>query len=703
MPKKKNYGNYAIINGKRIELDEHATDFSILATPENIDQASIDAELENVSPNQTRAKAKSSSTRDTSMNEIRKHNVAHHVYIEKDSQQEMVINDRIFLRAKTPAALEAIKAEYKLVEAGAMSDTHVLKVTSATGQNPIKTANMIAERDDVEYCSPQLMPQRQRHLNSFAATSVLFSEQWYLAGELTSHPDVDPISDIQAPEAWQLTMGDRDIVIAVMDDGVDLGHPAFNGKPFHPAARDFVTGSASPTPGADDFHGTPVASIAAGVQGSAMIGVAPGCTVLPLRIGFGPLDQLQTLREFEYASRHADVVNCSFGFPPLPFNLFDPGFVAQMTEFTRSGGRRGNGLVMVFSAGNDGAPSSLAAADNINGVRFLGFNELKQPIVRSINAGNEVFSAYPSIPGTVVVSSLSSLGKKSGYSNWGPEITVAAPSSNGHELSNLVPDFTGQYRGLGQIAATNRPEHGRASRPLRDDPTTSNVREDYYTDDFGGTSGAAPVVSGIIGLMLSANPALSANEVRNILMATADRNLDVLPDLPNDPNLQAKTGDFVAGRSLFFGSGKANALRAVSRANALKPPDMGGVRQGFATVNHPIPDNNPQGVVSSIEITGAGLVRNMSVSVNISHTYQGDLGITLVSPEGFTATLHRVHEGGAADELVHTYSNSNNQELANLASGGVEGRGTWRLHVTDRLSRDTGIFNSWGISLLPPT
>jgi subtilisin-like proprotein convertase family protein len=202
--------------------------------------------------------------------------------------------------------------------------------------------------------------------------------------------------------------------------------------------------------------------------------------------------------------------------------------------------------------------------------------------------------------------------------------------------------------------------------------------------------------------MLSVNPELSASEVRSILMATADRNLDTVPDLPNDPNLQAKTGEFVAGRSLFFGSGKVNAFRAVSRARALNPEGAGGIRQGIATVNLPIPDNNPQGVVSSIEITGAGLVHSISVSVDISHTYRGDLGITLVSPEGFTANLHRVFEGGAADDLVHTYTTANNEELANLASGGVQGKGSWRLHVTDRVSRDTGVLNSWSINLLPP-
>lgn len=302
------------------------------------------------------------------------------------------------------------------------------------------------------------------------------------------------------------------------------------------------------------------------------------------------------------------------------------------------------------------------------------------------------------IPGTVVVAALSSMNRKSGYSNWGRDITVTAPSSNGHELRGLDADFLANYRGLGQIAATNRPGHGKASRPLRDDPTTPSVRENFYTGDFGGTSGAAPFVSGVAALMLSVNPELTASEVRSILMATADRDLDATTDLANDPNLQGITGEFINGRSAFFGSGKVNAFKAVNRAKALLPPPI-GKRYGTIMANKAIPDNSPQGIVSSIDITGSGPVERIQVYVDITHTYQGDLSLNLVSPQGFTAVLHRVYQGGGTDDLKRTYTAENNSDLADLVTGGVEGRGTWRLHVADRLRRDVGRLNSWSIDL----
>ena len=303
-----------------------------------------------------------------------------------------------------------------------MGETYVLKVTSATGQNPIKTANAIAQRQEVLSCSPQVLVPRKTHQTAFVNTHPLFREQWYLTADLITHSDVDPRAGIQCPEAWQITMGNPEIVVGVMDDGFDLDHPAFRNKRIHPAAKDFADTpvDSDPRPGSRDFHGTPVASIATGsIEGGAMVGIAPHCTFLPIRIGFGLLDQVQTLIEFRHASQHADVLNCSFGFPPLSFDIFDPGFRQEIREMTQTGGRRGKGLVIVFSAGNDDAATRLRGTDNVNGVRFLDVDQFNNFVVRSIPAGNDVFSAYPSIESVVVVGALSSRLRKSGYSNWG--------------------------------------------------------------------------------------------------------------------------------------------------------------------------------------------------------------------------------------------------------------------------------------------
>ncbi|MBN1341873.1 MAG: S8 family serine peptidase [Phycisphaerae bacterium] len=597
-------GNYIDLNGKRLRLEKHPTDFTVIAPSSRLPEAVRRSDLptERMSDNLTRVTA---TDRDGMMHQVRRERVVHHVYLVPETGDEILIDDRIFLhlRNEDPDELEAILRDYHLVAEGRMGDTHVLRLTDATGRNPLKTANAIALRDGVESCSPQVLVPVEMHQPFPADLPVFFRRQWYLSGDMMTHSDLAPDAGIDALEAWQTTTGDPDVVIAVIDDGFDLGHPAFHDVRIHPAKLDFVPmGDDDPSAERTDYHGTCVASIAlSSIRGPGMVGVAPGCTFLPIRITFGPLArQVDMLDVFRYASRYADVVNCSFGTPPMPFDVLDPGFRQELTRLTLHGGRRAKGLIIVMSAGNDDAPTLLRGKDNKSGVAFYSDGG-----IRVLPPGTDVYSGYPLTRGVIVVGAMSSLKRKSGYSNWGPHITVVAPSNNTHYIQRFVGPgvndeirnrFLANYRGLGQIAASNRPGHGQRFLPYRDDPTTLSFREDFYTESFGGTSGASPVVTGTVALMLSVNPDLTAEEVRQILMATADRDLDIRLDLENDPNLQGLSGEFVNGRSLLFGSGKVNARRAVARAIALaqatRPAEeiaMAGERMRIREAMPPMP------------------------------------------------------------------------------------------------------------------
>lgn len=582
--------DYIVLNGQRVELTEHPTDFSVLG-PSNVLERAVEEGQAGEQPlarGISRASAIDEQSRDTLMEEVRQENVAHHIYQVASTGEELAIDNRVFvkLRHDDPRLLEEIVEEFKLVPEGRMGDSHVLRITEATGRNPLRTANAIAQKDGVESSQPQVLLPIEPHQTPLSDTHRLFRQQWYLSGDMMMHPDLLPDSGIRAPEAWQITFGSPDIVIAVIDDGFDLTHPAFRNKRIHPAARDFAADPDDDFPLAEgtDYHGTCVASIATGsLDSDGMVGVAPGCTLLPLRIGFGRLARpVDLLEVFRYASRHADIVNCSFGMGPTGQDRIPAGFRQVITDLTRSGGRRGKGLVIVFSVGNDDAPTFLRAEENRNGVFFTQRvnDEMR---IGQIPAGNPVFSGHPLTSGVIVAGSVTSLKRKAGYSSWGPHITVMAPSNNLHYITSFIRHgvddavrnrFVANYRGLGQVAATNRQGNGRPFSPFLDDLATPDFREDHYTGQFGGTSGAAPIVSGVAALMLSVNPDLTAEEVKQILMATADRNLDTQLDLVNDPNLQGLSGAFVNGRSLFFGAGKVDALRSVERARALRGPAL---------------------------------------------------------------------------------------------------------------------------------
>ncbi len=712
--KRSEYGNYITLNGKRHELKNHPTDFSLIGKSVAIDSKRCKVS-DKISYNMTRVMAKGSDDTDSLMTEARNDSVAHHIYQVDGTDEEIVIDDRIILNLRNEGTgeLEEIINEFKLIPEGRMGNAYVLRVTEASKRNPLKVANEIADRGGVSACSPQVMLDMVFHQEP-----VLFPEQWYLTADLITHPDVLPDADIQAPEAWNLTTGDLEIVVAVIDDGFDLDHPAFNNTRIHPAHRDFMGQDTDPRSedrivngrNVGDYHGTPVASIAVGSHvGSALRGIAPNCTFLPVRIGFGPsAPPIDILDVFKHVSQHADVVNCSFGTSPSSFDRMPSDFRSEITQLTETGGRRGKGLVMVFSAANDDAPTFLEGSKNINGVKFTAESFFGGLIIKEITAGNAVFSGYPMTEGVIVVGSMSSLNRKSGYSCWGPHLTVTAPSNNQHYIMSFIQPgsdprrnlFVANYRGLGQVAAANRPGHGAPFKPISnfDISSTPDIRENLYTKKFGGTSGAAPVVTGVVGLMLSVNKDLTAAQVRQILMGTADKDLDPTLDLTNDPNVQGISGAFVNGRSPFFGSGKVNALKAVQKAKA----DNGGGtenRFGSAQPNISIPDINPEGVVSHIDIATPGPVRNIAVSVDITHSYRGDLLVTLISPGGFPAVLHTINQSEATQDLIRTYRQSDTQTLKALVDGGVEGGGRWTLHVSDNLFRDTGTLNSWSLDL----
>lgn len=713
-------GGFIVLNGQQLAIRKHPTDFSVMASPASMIPERFER-LSELSPSLVRAEAIDTDERDRLMNEVRQENVAHHIYEIEGTGEEIVIDDRVILnlRHEGTGELEDILREYHLVYEGRMGEAHVLRLTNATNRNPVKLSNELAEREGVLACSPHVMLDMQRF-----QTPALLNDQWYLNATVLNHPDLLPNVDIDAPEAWELTKGDPAIVIAVIDDGFDLQHPAFAGTRIHTDRRDFVDNNADPGPGTDDYHGTPVASIAVGAHndGSPMRGIAPNCTFLPIRIGFGPgTPQIDILEVFRYVSARADVVNCSFGLSPSSFDPMHPDFRRELTRICENGGRRSKGLVMVFSASNDDAPTFLEGGKNINGVLFTRSTSSGMAI-QEIPAGRPVFSGYPMTPGVVAVGAMTSLGRKSGYSCWGPHLTICAPSNNMHYIPAFVragadnrrTKFVANYRGLGQIAAVNREGFGSPYSPIQgvDNPSTTNLRENHYTRTFGGTSGAAPVVAGVAALVISANPELTAMEVRQILMATADTALDFMLDLAGDPNLQGVQGQFVNGHSPYFGAGKINAFHAVRRARALRTdiPEPEPVRPDPEPVVQPtrlsigtranlsIPDNKPEGIGSIIEICRPGRITDISVELDITHSYRGDLRVMLIAPSGETALLQQMSRQ-AGQDLRQTFTVANTLTLKSLVTAGTDVKGRWELRVSDNLQRDTGTLNTWFLEL----
>ena len=109
-----------------------------------------------------------------------------------------------------------------------------------------------------------------------------------------------------------------------------------------------------------------------------------------------------------------------------------------------------------------------------------------------------------------------------------------------------------------------------------------------------------------------------------------------------------------------------------------------------------IPDKNPQGVKSSINLTGEGNIKAIRVTVDISHTFKGDIRLELNAPDG-TNILLIESDRRPGNNLNETFGSDTHEELKKLV--GAPFAGEWILHIKDLLERDTGSLTHWKIEV----
>ena len=151
-------------------------------------------------------------------------------------------------------------------------------------------------------------------------------------------------------------------------------------------------------------------------------------------------------------------------------------------------------------------------------------------------------------------------------------------------------------------------------------------------------------------------------------------------------------GDFVDGFSPWFGYGKVDAPKAVAKAIKMLPKSEIVRIDSDETLQ--IPDNNRTGIKSTIDITKQGVIQEIRISVDITHTYIGDLKVELFTPWQERIILHN-HSGYWADNIKKTYSENEIPKLGSLR--GRDCKGIWALNVMDAVGLDTGTLNRWEI------
>ena len=169
-----------------------------------------------------------------------------------------------------------------------------------------------------------------------------YAMQWHLdnVGQTGGKPD----ADIDAPAAWLITRGSPAVIVAVIDTGIDLDSPEFDGRLL--PGWDFL--DEDPVPEAVTGHGVKVAGLLGANAGNAfeVAGVDHSCKILPIRVGDKSLTEFNVVQGVDYATAQgADVISMSLAFSVIPPQLLDDAIQAAA----------GAGCIVVAGAGNYGA------------------------------------------------------------------------------------------------------------------------------------------------------------------------------------------------------------------------------------------------------------------------------------------------------------------------------------------------------------
>ncbi len=400
-------------------------------------------------------------------------------------------------------------------------DQFTADLTTAPGRATLQMAESLSSDSRLVWASPALAIES--HLYSLDS---LYGTQWHLNNTGQSTGGIAD-SDIDAPEAWAITTGSPNIVVADIDEGIQWSHPDLAANVWSPPGEiannsidddgngwiddthgwDTFGNDNDPSPASGENHGTATAGLAVAVGDNSLgvAGVAYTSKLMPIRSNIAPaLAQPDNPTAIYYAAgrtadglgtwRGADILTCSWGFDAA-YQPMNDAFAWASTN-----GRGGKGLPIFIATGNNSSP-------------VVGY-----PATLSAT-----------LSGVMAVGGSSNADIRVGYSQFGPEVDFVAPTRSSNSQGGIVTtDRTGS---VGYNTAD-------------------------YTSTFSGTSASTPIAAGVGALVLSMDPNLTASQVRGLLHNTTD--------------LIGPLTYGTVGRNNQYGYGRLNAATAVQGVGTRK-------------------------------------------------------------------------------------------------------------------------------------
>lgn len=538
------------------------------------------------------------------------------------------------------------------------------------------------------------------------------------------------------------------VKVVVSDSGTDYNHPDLDDNQLAGFHRNysFVDPSrwatnAEAFPSGNEPHGTMVAAILAaeGWNDIGVRGVAPSAKYAAFKfvLGEGPDDHNTSLlaKELHQLNGDFDVFNFSYGYNQCYFegnNFYDDidagttgsdesytDTILSAVEIGATTLRTNKGAVYVQSAGNDYI-SSFGGVTCYGNTNATGTLTSRHKVVVAAMDADGIVASYSSPGSGIWVSGIGGYGQNG--STYIPAIYTAdiGDCSSGSSFRSFV------------LAVSNPFNYGgdRVNNPLCD-----------YTNNMNGTSAAAPMVSGVVALMLQVNPALTARDVKYILARTA-RPFDYYPSSllwlaannlahPDgidyspwvyDEKWISRTDTVFPFDTLYtnaagipfsnwYGFGLVSAADALSMAAGhVNLSAEVTATETSAVLNTVIPDTF--GVVPGVNDTITATltetdnitIESIRVKVRTNHTQPGDLGINLIGPNGdHVSRLLPVNSGIQNPQGEVEYYLATNAFFEETSAG------AWTLEIFDGSTADknplpavtdtgTGDLVSWDIT-----
>lgn len=500
-----------------------------------------------------------------------------------------------------------------------------------------------------------------------ASGDPLYFDQWHLQnmgqfGGISGE-------DANVNSVWNLGISGNQVIVSVVDDGVDIRHEDLSSN-ISVTARglNLLNSTIYPTHSyVKSFHGTAVSGVIAarGGNGIGVRGAAP-CSKL---VGVNILEKSTIYTSDEYRamvneSVRVSISNNSWGSPDGYGWLWPSSSLWQqgVTEGIQKG-KSGKGSVYVWAAGNGangGTISSPVLVDNAN------------------------YDGQANYYGVMAIGGIGQDGIKANYSESGANLWAVAHTQGNNATTYTTAISTTDATGVYGLNAGG---------------TSGDYSFGSYTRKFNGTSSATPLAAGVIALLASHNSSLTWRDIRELVAYSARQND------PGDTDWIMNAAGLNINHKYGFGAVDATSLiqRAGTWPNIVAPQIID--TKATLSPNTPIPDNDVvTGATVNYPVTSSiSYIEYVDVEFTSHHTFFPELYILITSPSGTTSFLSEAH--ACLNPYSSSLCSSGNTSIATMTGSptyrfglartlGENPNGTWIIRVYDASASDTGSINS---------